>query len=183
MFPPTFTHHFSVGQYLVWCVTWLLSKFVSVWLKPCGGNPISHLWRVCVWVCEQGTWQTHCLETVGNRATFHLPHNPLSVTPSRRSGNVMREDIRRAVTQIHVDRQLMLSFITISEKKPTMKTGWEFFKIWFHYLFNIGHSTPKQLEDIRFRAHGKIVGMWIMPGRHFEDHSHVRKRRVTWVLL
>lgn len=138
---------------------------------------------VCVWVCEQGTWQTHCLETVGNRATCHLLHSPLSLTPSRRSGNVMREDIRCAVTQIHVHRQLMLPFITISEEKNTTKTGWEFLEIWFHSLFIIGHPTPKQLEDIRFRAHGKIAGMWIMPGRHFEDRSHVQERRVTWFLL
>lgn len=75
---------------------------------------------VCLSVWN-GTWQTHCLETVGNRAICHLLHNPLSLTPLGRSGNVMREDIRHAVTQIHVHGQLMLSIITISGGKKTQR--------------------------------------------------------------
>lgn len=71
---------------------------------------------VCVHVCVNGTWQTHCLETVHDIVSCHLLHRPLNLPPSRCSGNIMRAETHNTVTQIHVHRQIS-SFFSISEKK------------------------------------------------------------------
>lgn len=73
--------------------------------------------------CRCGTWQTHCLETVGDKATRGLFHRPLNLPPSRRSGN-KRAERRHEVG--HMQRQfnnfnLHILRTTIRQKSDTFR--------------------------------------------------------------
>lgn len=72
---PTFTHHFSEWQHLVRGVILLLSKNVIRQVISCA------CYFILKSVCVCGTWLTHCLGTVGDRATCCLIQRPLNLPP------------------------------------------------------------------------------------------------------
>lgn len=118
-------HFLFLCTFTMWLMTSLCVKETGQMLNQHRNGIKTLVSMACCSVCRCrcGTWQTHCLETVGDKATRGLFHRPLNLPPSRRSGNKRAE---RRHEGGHMHRQfnnsnLHVLWATIRQESDTFR--------------------------------------------------------------
>lgn len=92
-----------LSQFLtLWLTTSLCAHLDKCWIsiEMVSAKTFVSITYCSMCLCRCGTWQTYCLETVGDKDTLCLFHRPLNLPPSRGSGN-MRAERGHEVKHMH----------------------------------------------------------------------------------